>query len=70
MKDLVALQMTRRQPLAAYDSGKAKSPAQANRQVRTRTRRPGRPCAFRFCCVAQTSREHMQAHVFLDGFRI
>lgn len=33
MKDLVALQMTRRQPLAPYDSGKAKIPAQANRQV-------------------------------------
>lgn len=45
MKDLVALQMTRRQPLAPYDGGKAKSAAQANRQVRSsggmRCRAPG-----------------------------
>uniref|UniRef100_A0A3Q0RGJ4 Mitogen-activated protein kinase kinase kinase 3 n=1 Tax=Amphilophus citrinellus TaxID=61819 RepID=A0A3Q0RGJ4_AMPCI len=33
MKDLVALQMTRRQPVLSYDSGKPKTPAQANRQV-------------------------------------
>ena len=33
MKDLVALQMTRRQPLLPYDNGKPKTPAQANRQV-------------------------------------
>lgn len=33
MKDLVALQMTRRQPSAPYDSSKPKSAAQANRQV-------------------------------------
>uniref|UniRef100_A0A672YJT0 Protein kinase domain-containing protein n=1 Tax=Sphaeramia orbicularis TaxID=375764 RepID=A0A672YJT0_9TELE len=32
MKDLVALQMTRRQPVSTYDGGKAKTPAQANRQ--------------------------------------
>uniref|UniRef100_A0A8C4H2X5 Mitogen-activated protein kinase kinase kinase 3 n=1 Tax=Dicentrarchus labrax TaxID=13489 RepID=A0A8C4H2X5_DICLA len=32
MKDLVALQMTRRQPVLSYDSGKPKTPAQANRQ--------------------------------------
>ncbi|KAM8845906.1 LOW QUALITY PROTEIN: mitogen-activated protein kinase kinase kinase 3 [Spinachia spinachia] len=32
MKDLVALQMTRRQPVLPYDSSKAKTPAQANRQ--------------------------------------
>ncbi|XP_019752890.1 mitogen-activated protein kinase kinase kinase 3 [Hippocampus comes] len=34
MKDLVALQMTRRQPIVPYDSGgsKFKTPAQANRQ--------------------------------------
>lgn len=73
MKDLVALQMTRRQPLAPYDSSKAKSPAQANRQVRSS--RPharaavmgserGIPCLFSFCCVVQTSWYHMQAHVF------
>lgn len=34
MKDLVALQMTRRQPVLSYDSNKPKIPAQANRQVR------------------------------------
>lgn len=34
MKDLVALQMTRRQPVLPYDSGKPKALAQANRQVR------------------------------------
>ncbi len=34
MKDLVALQMTRRQPVLSYDSGKPKTPAQVNRQVR------------------------------------
>uniref|UniRef100_A0A3P8R587 Mitogen-activated protein kinase kinase kinase 3 n=1 Tax=Astatotilapia calliptera TaxID=8154 RepID=A0A3P8R587_ASTCA len=33
MKDLVALQMTRRQPVLSHDSGKPKTPAQANRQV-------------------------------------
>uniref|UniRef100_A0A3Q2NMR0 Mitogen-activated protein kinase kinase kinase 3 n=1 Tax=Fundulus heteroclitus TaxID=8078 RepID=A0A3Q2NMR0_FUNHE len=32
MKDLVALQMTRRQPVFSYDSGKPKTSAQANRQ--------------------------------------
>ncbi|KAF3846093.1 hypothetical protein F7725_003171 [Dissostichus mawsoni] len=32
MKDLVALQMTRRQPVLSYDSNKPKIPAQANRQ--------------------------------------
>uniref|UniRef100_A0A669BE99 Mitogen-activated protein kinase kinase kinase 3 n=1 Tax=Oreochromis niloticus TaxID=8128 RepID=A0A669BE99_ORENI len=32
MKDLVALQMTRRQPVSSHDSGKPKTPAQANRQ--------------------------------------
>ncbi|XP_044037711.1 mitogen-activated protein kinase kinase kinase 3 isoform X2 [Siniperca chuatsi] len=32
MKDLVALQMTRRQPVLSYDSGKPKTPSQANRQ--------------------------------------
>uniref|UniRef100_A0A3Q1FCM9 Mitogen-activated protein kinase kinase kinase 3 n=1 Tax=Acanthochromis polyacanthus TaxID=80966 RepID=A0A3Q1FCM9_9TELE len=32
MKDLVALQMTRRQPVLSYDSGKPKTTAQANRQ--------------------------------------
>ncbi|XP_011602590.2 mitogen-activated protein kinase kinase kinase 3 isoform X1 [Takifugu rubripes] len=32
MKDLVALQMTRRQPVAPYDSSKPKSATQANRQ--------------------------------------
>lgn len=32
MKDLVALQMTRRQPVLSYDSSKPKAPAQANRQ--------------------------------------
>uniref|UniRef100_A0AAQ6A6U4 Mitogen-activated protein kinase kinase kinase 3 n=1 Tax=Amphiprion ocellaris TaxID=80972 RepID=A0AAQ6A6U4_AMPOC len=32
MKDLVALQMTRRQPVLSYDSGKPKTVAQANRQ--------------------------------------
>lgn len=34
MKDLVALQMTRRQPVLSYDSGKAKTPVPVNRQVR------------------------------------
>uniref|UniRef100_A0A671YEU5 Mitogen-activated protein kinase kinase kinase 3 n=1 Tax=Sparus aurata TaxID=8175 RepID=A0A671YEU5_SPAAU len=34
MKDLVALQMTRRQPVLPFDSGKPKALAQANRQVR------------------------------------
>uniref|UniRef100_A0A8C6NI24 Mitogen-activated protein kinase kinase kinase 3 n=1 Tax=Nothobranchius furzeri TaxID=105023 RepID=A0A8C6NI24_NOTFU len=33
MKDLVALQMTRRQPVFSYDSSKPKAPAQASRQV-------------------------------------
>ncbi|KAM4597722.1 mitogen-activated protein kinase kinase kinase 3 [Polymixia lowei] len=33
MKDLVALQMTRRQPVPSYDTGKPKTPAQANRLV-------------------------------------
>uniref|UniRef100_A0A8D0A107 Mitogen-activated protein kinase kinase kinase 3 n=1 Tax=Sander lucioperca TaxID=283035 RepID=A0A8D0A107_SANLU len=32
MKDLVALQMTRRQPVLSYDSGKPKTPAPTNRQ--------------------------------------
>ncbi|XP_024127293.1 mitogen-activated protein kinase kinase kinase 3 isoform X2 [Oryzias melastigma] len=32
MKDLVALQMTRRQPVMSYDSGKPKTLTQANRQ--------------------------------------
>uniref|UniRef100_A0A672HBY4 Mitogen-activated protein kinase kinase kinase 3 n=1 Tax=Salarias fasciatus TaxID=181472 RepID=A0A672HBY4_SALFA len=32
MKDLVALQMTRRQPVLSYDSGKAKTAAPTNRQ--------------------------------------
>lgn len=32
MKDLVALQMTRRQPVLSYDSGKAKTPVPVNRQ--------------------------------------
>ncbi|XP_008414530.1 mitogen-activated protein kinase kinase kinase 3 [Poecilia reticulata] len=32
MKDLVALQMTRRQPVFSYDSGKPKTSTQANRQ--------------------------------------
>ncbi|XP_028311414.1 mitogen-activated protein kinase kinase kinase 3 isoform X2 [Gouania willdenowi] len=32
MKDLVALHMTRHQPLLSYDSGKPKIPTQANRQ--------------------------------------
>uniref|UniRef100_A0A8C7X9S2 Mitogen-activated protein kinase kinase kinase 3 n=1 Tax=Oryzias sinensis TaxID=183150 RepID=A0A8C7X9S2_9TELE len=32
MKDLVALQMTRRQPVLSYDSGKPKTPTQVNRQ--------------------------------------
>ncbi|MED6250868.1 hypothetical protein ATANTOWER_013484, partial [Ataeniobius toweri] len=32
MKDLVALQMTRRQPVFTHDSGKPKTSAQANRQ--------------------------------------
>ncbi|XP_072299076.1 mitogen-activated protein kinase kinase kinase 3 isoform X2 [Eucyclogobius newberryi] len=32
MKDLVALQMTRRQPILSYDVGKPKPPAQVNRQ--------------------------------------
>nr|XP_015804278.2 mitogen-activated protein kinase kinase kinase 3 isoform X2 [Nothobranchius furzeri] len=32
MKDLVALQMTRRQPVFSYDSSKPKAPAQASRQ--------------------------------------
>ncbi|KAM9745657.1 mitogen-activated protein kinase kinase kinase 3 [Menidia menidia] len=32
MKDLVALQMTRRQPSVSYDNGKPKTPTQANRQ--------------------------------------
>ncbi|XP_077398233.1 mitogen-activated protein kinase kinase kinase 3 [Festucalex cinctus] len=38
MKDLVALQMTRRQPVVPYDSsgGKLKTPAQAHRQVDVR----------------------------------
>uniref|UniRef100_A0A3Q2CUJ6 Mitogen-activated protein kinase kinase kinase 3 n=1 Tax=Cyprinodon variegatus TaxID=28743 RepID=A0A3Q2CUJ6_CYPVA len=35
MKDLVALQMTRRQPVFSYDSGKPKTLAQVNRQVLT-----------------------------------
>uniref|UniRef100_A0A3B3CKV7 Mitogen-activated protein kinase kinase kinase 3 n=1 Tax=Oryzias melastigma TaxID=30732 RepID=A0A3B3CKV7_ORYME len=37
MKDLVALQMTRRQPVMSYDSGKPKTLTQANRQVTRRT---------------------------------
>lgn len=37
MKDLVALQMTRRQPAAPCDSSKPKSAAQANRQVQIPT---------------------------------
>uniref|UniRef100_A0A3P9M5P6 Mitogen-activated protein kinase kinase kinase 3 n=1 Tax=Oryzias latipes TaxID=8090 RepID=A0A3P9M5P6_ORYLA len=36
MKDLVALQMTRRQPVLSYDSGKPKTPTQVNRQVSRR----------------------------------
>uniref|UniRef100_A0A3B4VM82 Mitogen-activated protein kinase kinase kinase 3 n=1 Tax=Seriola dumerili TaxID=41447 RepID=A0A3B4VM82_SERDU len=32
MKDLVALQMTRRQPVLSYDNSKPKTPAQTNRQ--------------------------------------
>ncbi|XP_034046465.1 mitogen-activated protein kinase kinase kinase 3 [Thalassophryne amazonica] len=32
MKDLVALQMTRRQPMSSFDSGKPKAPAQHDRQ--------------------------------------
>uniref|UniRef100_A0A8C6KCH2 Mitogen-activated protein kinase kinase kinase 3 n=1 Tax=Nothobranchius furzeri TaxID=105023 RepID=A0A8C6KCH2_NOTFU len=34
MKDLVALQMTRRQPVFSYDSSKPKAPAQASRQTK------------------------------------
>uniref|UniRef100_A0A8C6TV14 Mitogen-activated protein kinase kinase kinase 3 n=1 Tax=Neogobius melanostomus TaxID=47308 RepID=A0A8C6TV14_9GOBI len=36
MKDLVALQMTRRQPILSYDNCKTKSPAPVNRQVRVK----------------------------------
>lgn len=33
MKDLVALQMTRRQPVTSHDSGKPKAAAHGSRQV-------------------------------------
>lgn len=36
MKDLVALQMTRRQPVTSHDSGKAKAAAHGSRQVSRR----------------------------------
>uniref|UniRef100_A0A672HCE2 Protein kinase domain-containing protein n=1 Tax=Salarias fasciatus TaxID=181472 RepID=A0A672HCE2_SALFA len=43
MKDLVALQMTRRQPVLSYDSGKAKTAAPTNRQVKMLRERGGKP---------------------------
>lgn len=36
MKDLVALQMTRRQPVMSHDSGKPKAAAHGSRQVSRR----------------------------------
>lgn len=41
MKDLVALQMTRRQPAAPYDGSKPKSAAGANRKVLADPNEPG-----------------------------
>ncbi|XP_035261285.1 mitogen-activated protein kinase kinase kinase 3 isoform X1 [Anguilla anguilla] len=40
MKDLVALQMTRRQPLPGYDTGKPKTASPTNRQVSPALRQP------------------------------
>lgn len=69
MKDLVALQMTRRQPAAPCDGGKPESAAGANRKVLADPSEPGNGGTgeYRGCFSSNILVPHAGAG-FLEGF--